>query len=88
MRYIFPQNNKAYCNTRKEQAAKVLEEANEIIKALEEIGNQNSIDAHVVEECFDVIQAVEGVLRKYPKHFVELIKTKTIIKCYRRGDYE
>lgn len=86
--YLFPPNKKAYNATRIEQAEKASEEVQEIIDALQEYGNQNLVDAHVIEECFDAIQAIEGVLRKYPEWLVKVVKTKTMLKCYSRGDYE
>lgn len=68
----------------KHQAEKVLEEAYEVIKAVED----GEGELRILEECADVIQAVEGLQRFFCSSKVRHSFVKCAIKCRNRGDYE
>lgn len=84
MRY-FPQNRKAKQATLAEQVSKVIEEFGEVIDA---VMKGNRVGA--AEECFDLIQATEGLLDKIMPDESERSLTRMLTegKCYSRGDYD
>lgn len=83
--YRFPANKKAENVCLSNQAYKVGEEARELIDAT----NSPYLDEmHIIEEAWDVIQAAEGVLRKYPDTLLESMHKAVIEKCRARGDYD
>ena len=82
-RWRFPKNVKAYRSTEAAQATKIVEEAGEVFSAVR-YGNSA---LHVCEEAWDCIQACEGILRKHP-YVSAVAHARTVIKCWRRGDYE
>lgn len=45
-------------------------------------------EIHILEECWDVIQSIEGVMRKYPQRLVDAVYLSVIEKCKARGDYD
>ena len=61
--YIFPNNVRAYNATVREQAIKQIEEAKEVLAAIED---GESLE-RVLEEEYDLIQATEGFRRKFYK---------------------
>ena len=81
--YRFPANKKAREATLEQQARKVCEEADEVLMAVE---RAEGID-HLLEECFDVIHAVEGILRRYSMRRVFVAHARVLVKCMIRGDY-
>lgn len=64
------------------QLDKVLEEADELADALHD-GDAD----HACREAWDVVQAVEGILRRCPDHVVERARADVMLRCSRRGDY-
>lgn len=82
--YRFPENSRARSQTARGQAAKCIEEAGEVLSAIED-GEPAS---RVMEEAWDCIQACEGVLRRYPAMQVAKSLAMVKIKSLRRGDYE
>ena len=89
--YRFPPNGRVQSETKgmthREalgyQAAKVLEEAHEVANAV----NCGEPREALLIECWDVIQAVEGILRFYSDAEVADAWSKTVQKCVDRGDY-
>lgn len=81
--YRFPNNMQAERNTMRDQADKCIEEAEEVVCAIEE----GESPLRIAEEAWDCIQACEGVLRKLPRNVVVSALAKTKVKCWRRGDY-
>lgn len=82
--FMFPKNKKAAENTIFQQAAKVVEEANEVLEAVAEMD-----DWDILCETYDCINACEGILRKYPDKALRQ-KAHDFVrdKCKNRGDYE
>ena len=80
--YRFPANKQAAEKDSISQLDKVLEEADELADALHE-GDAE----HACREAWDVIQAVEGILRRCPGHVVERARADVMLRCSRRGDY-
>lgn len=82
--YRFPSNLRARKTTLADQADYIIDEAYEAYDAL----FFNEGDDRIIEETWDVIQAAEGLLRKFPlwKVIVGLARVK--IKSLKRGDYE
>lgn len=83
MRWLFPVNRKAEANSVLDQALKVREEGNETFSA----ALNNEGDSRIIEEALDTMQAVEGLLRKFPERKVALVRAKVVLKCKKRGDY-
>lgn len=84
MKYQFPQNRHAQKASLAEQAQKVIEEAYELLEAID----QNETDFVILEEAADVHQALEGIYRKYCEGSVDAAITGVLIKSRRRDDYE
>lgn len=82
--YRFPENSRARSQTARGQAAKCIEEAGEVLSAVED----GEPAPRVMEEAWDCIQACEGVLRRYPAMQVAKSLAMVKIKSLRRGDYE
>ena len=80
--YRFPENLKAKENTYSNQLSKIEEECEEVAEAWVDDG-----DGRVIEELWDLIQAAEGMLRKYPAEKVWAGRSLVISKCEDRGDY-
>lgn len=82
--FLFPQNKRASEASVAGQAAKIAEEAHEVVQAYEDDEGK----MRIIEETFDCIQACEGLLRKFPMRdvIVELARVK--IKSIGRGDYD
>lgn len=82
--YRFHKNLRASKNDVGEQSLKCLEEAREIVQAV----NDGEPACRVMEEAWDCIQACEGVLRKFTALSVAKSFVMVKIKSARRGDYE
>lgn len=82
-RWRFPKNAKAARNSEVRQAVKCREEASELFEAV--CCDESAM--RVCEEAWDCIQACEGILRKHP-YVSAVAHARTVIKCWRRGDYE
>lgn len=80
--YRFPPNKQASGLDAASQLDKVLEEADELADALHD-GDAD----HACREAWDVVQAVEGILRKMPEETVRLAHAAVMLRCSRRGDY-
>lgn len=80
--YRFPPNSQAAECTLYEQMDKVCEEVAELDEA-----TRSGDAAHVCREAWDVIQAVEGILRRFPEAVVERARADVVLRCSRRGDY-
>lgn len=80
--YRFPRNVQAMECTLYEQMDKVCEEVAELDEA-----TRSGDTAHVCREAWDVIQAVEGILRKMPEETVRRARADVMLRCSRRGDY-
>lgn len=80
--YRFPRNVQAMECTLYEQMDKVCEEVAELDEA-----TRSGDTAHVCREAWDVVQAVEGILRKMPEETVRLAHAAVMLRCSRRGDY-
>jgi hypothetical protein len=85
MRYQFPKNYQAVNNSLYEQINKVREETTELREEIVGICNVNP--QAVCREAWDVIQAAEGVLRKFPDVIVENAYDSVEMRCEVRGDY-
>ena len=83
MKYQFPQNRHAKKATLSEQAQKVIEEAYELLEAIE----QEEDDCVILGEAADVHQALEGVYRKFNDFIVDSAISNVLIKSRRRDDY-
>lgn len=81
--FMYPSNNKASEATVYDQAAKVVEEANEVLEAAAECD-----DWQILIETYDVVHTCEGILRKYPKELRQKAHDHVRAKCKARGDYE
>lgn len=82
-RYNFPPNRAARAATELTQAAKVREEACEVLEAVA----REEGPLRVCEEAWDCVQACEGILRKHPWHAM-VARARVAVKCHRRGDYD
>lgn len=80
----FPENKKAKSLSIEQQARKITEEANEVFLA----AIDGESDERILEECFDVIQAVEGILRRYDRETINRVHDAVRDKCRARGDYD
>lgn len=81
--FRFPANRRAEKTDLLEQLWYVRTEADEAIAAeLYEEGPDR-----VIEETWDVIQAAEGVLRKFPLCKVIIGLARVKLKSWKRGDY-
>lgn len=83
MKYQFPINRRAYRASLTEQARKVIEEAYELLEAIE----KEEEDYVILGEAADVHQALEGVYRKYADFSVDSAISNVLIKSRRRDDY-
>lgn len=81
-RWRFPLNRQAAECTLYEQMDKVCEEVAELDEA-----TRSGDTAYVCREAWDVVQAVEGILRRCPDHVVERARADVMLRCSRRGDY-
>lgn len=82
-RPIFPENMRAARLPLKAQVFKVIEEAEEVYRAIKD----KESNARIIEETLDTIHACEGVLRKFrPQEIEEAIKL-VYEKNKSRGDY-
>lgn len=81
--YRFPSNKRAESASLCDQIIKLHEETNEVSRAFLD----DESDARIIEETWDVIQAAEGVLRKFPIHKVVFGFFLVLFKSRRRGDY-
>lgn len=81
--YSFTANRRASEATVEEQAAKIMEEAEEVSKALHD-GESPFI---ILEEVMDVIVAAEGMLRKFDRSVVFHAYHAELDKGVRRGDW-
>lgn len=82
--YRFPPNKRAEEADLGEQIDKIFEEAMEVAYAWV----TNDYEERIVEELWDVIQAAEGALRKFPYHLVWCERRAVIANGVRRGDHE
>lgn len=83
--FRFPKCVEAYENTQNEQIAKVLEETYE----LAEVNLCNFLNTdRLLEEAWDVIHAVEGIMRKYPIATVATARDRVEQKNRERGYYD
>ena len=80
--YRFPENLKAKELRQGLQLEKIEEELQEAWDAWDA-----ETDERAIEELWDVIQACEGMLRKYPAEKVWAGRSLVISKCENRGDY-
>lgn len=83
MKYQFPHNCHAKKASLAEQAQKVIEEAYELLEAIE----KEESDYVILEEAADIHQALEGVYRKYDDSSVDSAISSVLIKSRRRDDY-
>lgn len=83
MMFGFPENTRAVPLSMLEQAMAVEEEARELLLAIV----NGEPRERVLEECWDVVQAAEGVLRKFPAQEAAAARDFVEDKCRRRGDY-
>ena len=81
--YMFPENLRAKEATLDKQLRKVMEEAGEAWFA----HDKGEGDDRIIEELWDVVQAAEGALRKFPKMGVLKGFAVVRLKGHRRGDY-
>ena len=81
--YRFPANRRAEAATLAGQLRKLLEETREALEAYE--GKEG--EERIIEELWDVIQAAEGALRKFPLLAVIKGLAMVKIKSRQRGDY-
>lgn len=80
--YRFPPNKQAAGLDAASQLDKVLEEADELADALHD-GDAD----HACREAWDVVQAVEGILRRCSDAIVERARADVMLRCSKRGDY-
>lgn len=81
--YIFPENLRAVTLNDLAQANKVLEEANEVYKAVLTAEGRK----RVLEEVLDTIHACEGILRRYTQEEIQAMVIEVYEKNKKRGDY-
>lgn len=79
----FPENTRAVPQSLLEQAMAVEDEARELLAAI--IAGEPR--ERILEECWDVVQAAEGVLRKFPVQEAAAARDFVEDKCRRRGNY-
>ena len=82
--YRFPSNNRAEAETLGAQLGKLAEETAEAVAAY----NDGECPARIIEEVWDVIQAAEGVLRKFGPPAVTMGLAFVKAKSIERGDYD
>lgn len=94
MRYLFPPNNRACKCSYLEQAAKILEESNEVsleaITFTSKLGTDEEVDnsRFLLMETLDVIHACESMLRKFDQREVNAAFLAVLEKNEARGDYD
>ena len=81
--YRFPSNKRAEAETIGAQLRKLSEETAEANAAF----NDGESPARIIEETWDVIQAAEGVLRKFGPLAVMKGFAMVVLKGCARGDY-
>ena len=81
--YRFPSNKRAEAETLGAQLGKLAEETAEAVAAY----NNGESPARIIEETWDVIQAAEGVLRKFGILAVMMGLAFVKAKSIERGDY-
>lgn len=81
--YRFEPNARAGAADMETQAAKVVEEAGEVAAAIAD----GEPAARILEECWDVIQAVEGLMRRFALLQVWGAWRFVTAKSRERGDY-
>lgn len=79
----FPANTRAVPQSLLEQAIAVESEARELLAAIV----AGEARERVLEECWDVVQAAEGVLRKFPAQEAAAARDAVEAKCRARGNY-
>ena len=82
--YRFPPNLQAAASLDFRQIKKVQECA----KKLEDAYSEDDTPRWMVEQAWDLIQAAEGVLRKYSDEEVLRGYCAVMQKCQKRGDFE
>lgn len=82
--YRFPENQRAAAQTLGAQLGKLAEETAEAVAAF----NDGESPARIIEETWDVIQAAEGVLRKFGVPAVMMGYVFVQAKSIERGDYD
>lgn len=82
-RFVFPDNNRAAKNTDLQQAQKVLEEATELRDAM----RQGESSQRVLEEAFDTLHALEGILSRFTDAELSAAIIRVRGKNTMRGDY-
>ena len=82
--YRFPSNKRAEAETIDAQLRKLSEETAEANAAF----NDGESPARIIEETWDVIQAAEGVLRKFGVPAVMMGYAYVQAKSIERGDYD
>lgn len=91
MRFNFPPNISAEGCTIGEQCRKIHEEAGEVLEGLGMLEGGSKSDAFEIAflmEVIDVMQACEGVLRKFSPGLTHRAFLEVLKKCERRGDYD
>ena len=81
--FRFPENLQARMLDSSVQAAKVMEESEELSSAIDNAEGEFRSCC----EAWDVIQAAEGILRKMPEETVRRAHADVMLRCSRRGDY-
>ncbi len=81
--YRFERNRRAASCSDYEQIAKAFEEVCESFRAM----SDGEEPFRVCEETWDAIQALEGILRRYPYETVEDAHAEVVRKSLERGDY-
>lgn len=81
--FRFPENLQARMLDSSVQAAKVMEESEELSSAIDKAEGEFRSCC----EAWDVIQAAEGILRKHSEDMVRLSHAEVMLRCSRRGDY-
>lgn len=79
--YNFPPNKRAELQSTFGQLLKIAEEKEEVFSAF-----SFEPTANLLEECWDLIYAVEGLLRKYDDEEVMRAYERVIQKAFERGD--
>lgn len=87
MKYLFPRNNRATSATILEQSRKIVEEAYEVLSEATSDDQSTLHDLQLLEEAFDVYQALEGLISKFDDVTIQTALNNVIIKSYKRGDY-
>lgn len=81
--YRFPSNKRAEAEALGAQLGKLAEETAEAVAAYDD----GECPARIIEETWDVIQAAEGVLRKFGPPAVMKGFAMVLLKSIARGDY-